>query len=107
MSEACEPGREPVSQTEETVTRDGKTRRIVKVRVCKRDIEARAMSAEAEARRADAYALQADAAALSNLREARANLAGEKGLSEKTRAEILADIDRSIAGIQAQRAKRK
>ncbi len=72
MSESCEPGKEPVSQTEENVTKDGKTRKIVKVRICKRDI---ALRAQSEKR-----------AALSSLREARAELAQEKALSEATRA---------------------
>lgn len=88
-SESCEPGKAPVSQTEETVTRDGKTRKLIRVRICRRDIAAQVRSDQR--------------AALSSLREARAELAQERALSEAARADVLANIDRSIARLEAEK----
>jgi hypothetical protein len=90
ISENCDTKGEPVSSTTELKSPDGKTTRTVtRVMICKRSIG------------------DARGAGLSGLKEARADLAKEKGLPDKVREDVLADLDRTIAKLEAEKKDQK
>jgi bla regulator protein BlaR1 len=90
ISENCDGKGEPASSTTELKSPDGKTTRTVtRVMICRH-----AMAG-------------AGGAGLSGLKEARADLAREKGLPDKVRAEVLADLDRTIAKLEDEKKDRK
>lgn len=84
--QSCAGARDYVNTTEETVTVDGRARQKIRISICGKDI----------ARHARAEALQ-------GMAEARADIARERDLSEKMRANILADLDREMAKIRMER----
>ncbi|MBO9579466.1 MAG: hypothetical protein J7498_01065 [Sphingobium sp.] len=88
ISQNCDTKGEPVTSTTEQKSPDGKTTRTVtRVMICKRSVAG------------------ARGEALSGLREARADLARDKGLPDKVRDEVLANLDRTIARIEMQQEK--
>jgi len=90
ISQNCDTKGEPVTSTTEVKSPDGKTTRTVtRVMICKRSVA----SARGEG--------------LSGLKEARADLAREKALPDRVRDEVLADLDRTIARIEAQEKDKK
>ncbi|MBO9670765.1 MAG: energy transducer TonB [Sphingobium sp.] len=90
ISENCDTKGEPVTSTTELKSPDGKTTRTVtRVMICKRSMAG------------------GHGEGLSGLKEARADLAKEKGLPDKVRDEVLADLDRTIARIEAQEKDKK
>lgn len=89
ISQNCDTKGEPVTSTTEMKSPDGKTRTVTRVMICKRSIAG------------------ARGEGLSGLREARADLAKEKNLPDKVREDVLADLDRTIARLEAQEKDRK
>ncbi|HEY1125372.1 MAG TPA: M56 family metallopeptidase [Sphingobium sp.] len=89
ISQNCDTKGEPVTSTTETKSPDGKTRTVTRVMICKRSMAG------------------ARGEGLSGLKEARADLAREKALPDKVRDEVLADLDRTIARLEAQEKDKK
>lgn len=79
-------GGDAVNTSEETVAVDGKERRQIRILICGK-----------------AKAQEARAQALKGLQSARSSLAGETALSSDTRSKVLADLDRQIARMRAER----
>lgn len=79
-------GGDAVNTSEETVAVDGKERRQIRILICGK-----------------AKAQEARAQALKGLQSARNSLADETALSGDTRRKVLADLDRQIARMRAER----
>lgn len=82
----CDSGKQLVNTVEKRVSVDGKQRQKISILICNKD-----------------YARQARSEAIKGLQEARNDIAAEDELSEKTRSGILADLDRQIARMRADR----
>ena len=82
--EGCDRDSGPVNTSERRISVNGTTRHEISIRICNSET-----------------ARDARREAIRGLQEARNDIAREEELSDKTRSEILADLDRQIQRLRA------